>query len=301
MKKSVIIILLLILIVSSSSFSISADDRKVREIDSGWFTVTFGAEITILPSYPSEGNGIIYENKEFIETNYPNSVIFDIDLIAIPKIGGILFDLGEFNIKEEKIVAVNFSMEHICKKADCSNVTYVTFFLFSPEEKLVTSQNLCLNYSFTKLKEPVILNKSGLWKMRLEFITKENDTNIQIWEKVPEKYTEKGKAYLTFNINTSKNLSFQNYYERTLPIFSLSEVIGFQQMLLFQQQGKYLSDTAKSLDSTASFLSDTADSVEDIAQGQNKALIVGVIMGFILTLASVSLTHLLSKKRYKKD
>ena len=262
MKKFTVMILIftLTLIISGGTQSVIAnDDREWQEVGSFWFS--FGNSSGIingtyyngtglnqnLPlSIALEGDGIVRKNLTFIKINLSNYVIFTLKLIPIPKIGRIWS--GEYFATEEEIVAIYFLINDQSNEANYSRVSLT---LSDPIGKDLFSQNLDLSNDITNLESPVLLNSSGLFKARLDFIVNDSSADSEkmwIFENVARWFDEDDEEkYLTFALGSNSNLSFQNYYERSIAVFSLSEIIGLQQMFLAEQQARHLNETANSV------------------------------------------------------
>jgi len=284
MKKNILLMfVILTLLLSISILSVihveAGEDPSPKE----WHTISSGYitggnwsgsiyNLSFTPIFPPhEGNGIFYKNLSHIQTNVPNSIIFSLKLITIPntyKFG----ELGEYLIHGEKIVAINFSKRYINNE---NNHSEVIFTLYSPEEKSFISQKLNLSENITILPTPIILNSSGLWKIKLDFISNQSSKIFQIWEDVRNWPHKDDEYYLTFSLTS--NLSFKNYYEKVIPIFTTSEVIGYWQAWLTKEQGKYLNNSANSAE-------DTARSVKDIVQGQISFQIIAIIGTFVAAI-----------------
>lgn len=302
MKKFTVMILIFILnllMVGGTQSAISNDDREWKEVGQFWFSFSNSSSIfngtyyngtglnQNLPlSIALEGDGIVRKNLTFIKINLSNYVIFTLKFISIPKIGRIWS--GEYFATEEEIVAIYFLIN---THSDEANYSRVTLTLYDPIGKDLFSQNLDLNNNITNLESPVLLNSSGLFKARLDFIVNDSSTdNEKMWifENVSRWLDEEDdEKYLTFALGSNSSLSFQKYYERSIAVFSLSEIIGLQQMFLAEQQAGHLSDTSKS--------------VENIAENSTRnAIIVALIATFLGFVASLIIVVWKDKKTIKK-
>ncbi|MHA1981870.1 MAG: hypothetical protein ACTSXN_12350, partial [Promethearchaeota archaeon] len=217
--------------------------RGEQAVSYHFFSLSFGGYVNVTGKIfpPPEGNGIIYQNESIIKAYPSNNVIFSIEFISTPKVAKIL-DLGEYLIEGETIDAVSFQTSE--KFFEQINAVEIIF--SSSNHDILLKQKIDLNNSITRLDTPLIINESGLWSIRIQFFPID-DEEFLIWEKLPKEYHNGNKDCLTFNLSTSNNLSFINYYKRLLPVFTLSEVLNFQQMSILKQQGEYLNDTAKSV------------------------------------------------------
>jgi len=288
MKKTMILLLFVLCILLSSGytqFTTADDDREWHSVENLWFTggnlsgtfynFSFSNSSVIPISPPLEGDGIYRLNYNTIEANISNYVIFSIGFLSAPKTGRI-WPLGEYFIKDEMIVAIYFTLV-----SESENVNYsdIRFTFYNPEGKIVISKNLDIERNITILEEPVILNSSGLYKTRIDFLSLENteDENFWVFEDISRWIAEgDDKKYLTFSLGAESNLSFQNYYEKFSPVFTLEDIIGIQQMLLAEQQGEYLKETA--------------DSIKKIAEDQTIKQIISIIgVGTVTIIGGLSL------------
>jgi len=282
LKKAIIISLLFIIIFfcSYGQFASADSEREWHTLGSGWYTGGNASGVWINGSYSNtsivpispalEGDGIVRKNITFIETNISNYVIFSFSLISVPKTERIL-PLREYFIQNEEIVAVYFSIDNQHIETNFSEIV-LTF--YDSEGKLVSSQNLGLGMNITTLETPFILNSSGLFKFRIDFPISKAKEEFWVFEDV-SKWVSKDddRKYLTFSLGNKSKLSFQNHYERYIPVFTLNEMIGLQQMLSSEQQAKYLDETAKS--------------VADISKWTIPSIIIVGILGLLAGLGAV--------------
>jgi len=249
---------------------------EFKVIDTWSVTFYNKSSLPIVPAL--EGDGVIRKNFTFIEENIPNYIIFNFRLIPIPKIGRIWS--GEYFVKEEEIVAIYFLIE---KQSVDNNYSEIMLTLYDPNGVPVFVQRLDTKDNLTQLQTPISLNSSGLFKVRIDFLVNESSNKIWAFENVAKWINQDDdEKYLTFGLGNTTNLSFQNYYERAVPIFTLSEIIGLQQMFLAEQQGEHLKDTASSLENVSINI---GKSIEDVGFQTWAAWLVAIaaIVGIIAT------------------
>jgi hypothetical protein len=300
----------LIILLSNNFRSVTGDEensiedssRKTQEIFNYWWvcgnwsgSIYNSSIISIFP--PPEGDGIIYKNYSYIQKNVSNSVIFNLKLISFPNIYNIT-SFYEYHIQGEKIVAIYFTKNDLTSEI---NYSEVIFTMYSPEEKLLISQKIDLTSDITILSTPLLLDSSGLWTIKINFVLNNNSEDFRVWENVTNWHFNDDKYYLTFFLNS--NLSFKNYYEKVIPVFSISEANGYWQALLTREQEIYLSDTANSSKVSAEA------SEKSAIWTMYAAIIAGITTGLalIITIMITWLNIRQSKKdkeeekQYKKD
>jgi hypothetical protein len=195
-------------------------------------------------------------------------VIFKLKLISIPKIDRIW--PGEYFVKEEKIMAVFFEIE---KQSNNASYDEILFTFIDPKGNTLLIQKIDSNMHILEFNPSILLDSSGIYNLRISFT---NSSNLWIFENV-ERWLEESdnQKYLTFGLINTTNVSYRGYYERAIPVFSMSDIIDLQQMFLSEQQSKHLSETARSLENIA------RDSLANAASAGIIASIVTVLLSWI--------------------
>ncbi|MCK4364978.1 MAG: hypothetical protein KAW45_02900 [Thermoplasmatales archaeon] len=232
----------------------------------------------IFPPTEDEKKGIRYEKRSNLIKYNREILVFSLDFISIPAVGKE-DDFAEYYMLGEKIVAINFRIEN--SLSNYSVFSNATLSFISQYDDVVKSIDLELDKNITELDTPLILDTSGFWKIRIDFTMEEdNKDTFYVFENVSKWELHEDKNYLSFFLENESIYNFQNHYEKCVPVYSMSEYVELQQRLI-------LSDTARSLESTAK-------SVEDIANSQFKhtiiiaistisAAVIGVIIGAIIS------------------
>jgi hypothetical protein len=288
-KATIFITIVLTFLISDCSYSINTT-ADTYGVTIRWTTVqTINGSIynrsQIFP--PEEGNGVIYETLTNIKANVSNSVIFSLSLITIPN-PHIIPELGEYFIQDNEILAIKFTIKNLSSTINYSDVIFT---LFPPEQKWSFSQKLNHNSNITVLSKPIIINSSGLWKVKIEFVKNQSSEDFYVWENIS---SWKPKKYLTFFLNS--NLSYKNYYEKVIPAYTISDINGFWQAQLTNEQGKYLKDTANSSSASAN-----ASKVAAVAS-QNSAFwtMISALGAWIAATIAIILPLIYNRKSKKE-
>ena len=242
------------------NYTYSFKRRGWNTIDSGSFLFKgyiTGGNISldnVRPVFPPpEGNGIEKYNKSELDT-LDNIIVFSLDLISVPELGKYP-QWGEYYIEDERILGIKFIIEDI--STNYSNIENVILSFSVQDNVTIQSFNLDLNNNISDVITPIILNKSGLWNIRLDFIVKDKNLRLNAFENISKFNKFDDGDYITFYLTNNSSLNYVNYYEKYVPVHTFAEVGIFQQIDIGNIQTELMNISAISMENATETFKDS--------------------------------------------